>query len=84
MSRQMLSPPELGCPAVVLPRQPILVADEVAHSLVLEVTNLPSPLAGQSSYTCVIVIEGRTILVPGRLDAGQFIVCQKRTVSAPC
>ncbi|XP_043224973.1 plexin-B-like [Amphibalanus amphitrite] len=76
---EMLSPSELGCPAVVPPRQPILVADEVAHSLVLEVTNLPSPLAGQSSYTCVIVIEGRTVLVPGRLDAGQFIVCEKRT-----
>ncbi|XP_043246790.1 plexin-B-like [Amphibalanus amphitrite] len=78
---KVLSPSELGCPAVVPPRQPILVADEVAHSLVLEVTNLPSPLAGQSSYTCVIVIEGRTVLVPGRLDAGQFIVCEKRMFS---
>ena len=81
MCRQALSPSALGCPAVVPPRQPILVADEVAESLVLEVTNLPSPLAAQSSYTCVIVIEGRTVLVPARLDAGQFIVCEKRTVS---
>ena len=65
---------------MVRPRQPILVADEVSESLVLEVTNLPAPLAGRSSYTCVIVVEGRTTRVTARLDAGRFIVCEKNEV----
>ena len=65
---------------MVRPRQPILVADEVSESLVLQVTNLPAPLAGRSSYTCVIVVEGRTTLVPARLDAGRFIVCDRSRV----
>ncbi|XP_037071029.1 plexin-B-like [Pollicipes pollicipes] len=71
------SPAELGCPAVVQPRQSILVPSDVSQSLVLEVRNLPPPLAGQASYTCVIVVEGRTTLVPARVDAKRFVVCDR-------
>ncbi|XP_037071066.1 plexin-B-like [Pollicipes pollicipes] len=69
------NPAELGCPAVVQPGQPMLVPSDVRQSLVLEVRNLPPPLAGQASYTCVIVVEGRTTLVPARVDAKRFVVC---------
>ena len=65
---------------MVRPRRPVLVADGLTESLVLEVTNLPTPLAARSSYTCVIAVEGRTSLVPARLDAGRFIVCDKSRV----
>lgn len=66
---------------MVQPREPILVPSEVSESLVLEVTNLPLPLTGQSTYTCVVEVEGRTTLVPARVDGKRFIICDKNKVS---
>lgn len=47
-----------------------------------EVENLPFPQAGHMGFQCITNIEGATMLVPARVDAGKYIICDKTMVSS--
>ncbi|XP_066158609.1 plexin-B [Euwallacea fornicatus] len=62
-------------------RDVILLPNNVLKEIVFEVKNLPHPQAGHFGFQCIVVIEGATMLVPARVDAEKYIVCDKTTYS---
>lgn len=84
------NPAQLGahglnsCPRFRHPKQKILLPNSVPMEIVLEVENLPHPQAGHTGFQCIVTIEGAKMMVPARVEANQFIVCDKTTVSFYC
>ncbi|XP_045482942.1 plexin-B isoform X2 [Harmonia axyridis] len=62
-------------------RNPILLPNNVPKEMKFEVENLPYPQAGHMGFQCITNIEGATMLVPARVDAGKYIICDKTMYS---
>ena len=70
------------CPRFHQKVEELLLPNGVRKELVLEAENLPAPQSGHSGFTCIVEIEGAKMMVPARVEAGRFIVCEKTTVSS--
>lgn len=70
-----------SCPRFRHPVQQILLPNSVPKEIVLAVENLPHPQPGHTGFQCIVTIEGAKMMVPARVEANQFIVCDKTTVS---
>ncbi|XP_046682902.1 plexin-B isoform X1 [Homalodisca vitripennis] len=70
-----------SCPRFRHPKQKILLPNSVPMEIALEVDNLPHPQPGHTGFQCIVTIEGAKMMVPARVEANQFIVCDKTTYS---
>ncbi|XP_017776948.1 PREDICTED: plexin-B [Nicrophorus vespilloides] len=59
----------------------IFLPNNVPKEMVFEVENLPHPQADHTGFQCITNIEDAKMLVPARVDANRFIVCEKRIYS---
>lgn len=62
-------------------RDIILLPNNVPKEMIFEVENLPHPQAGHTGFQCITNIEGAKMLVPARVDANKYIVCEKQIYS---
>lgn len=70
-----------SCPRFRPLAQQILLPNSVPKEIVLEVENLPHPQPGHTGFQCIVTIEGAKMMVPARVEANKFIVCDKTTYS---
>lgn len=69
-----------SCPQFSRNSKPLLLPNRVYKEIVLEVENMPSPLAGHTGFQCIVTIEGAKMMVPAIVEH-QRIVCDKTTYS---
>jgi len=71
------------CPRLRRPsdEEDVLVPSGVARELVLEAENLPHPQAGHAGFQCIVDVEGATMAIGARIEAGRFVVCDRTTYS---
>ncbi|XP_046407058.1 plexin-B isoform X3 [Ischnura elegans] len=69
------------CPRFRLPQESILLPNNVPKEIILDVENLPHPQAGHTGFQCIVNIEGAKMMVPARVEANRFVICDKTTYS---
>jgi plexin A len=55
--------------------------NKVPKEIKLEIINLPRPQSAHSGFLCIVNIEGAHMILPARIEANKFIVCDKTPVS---
>jgi plexin A len=69
------------CPRIKPPKNEILLPNKVPKEIKLEIINLPRPQSAHSGFLCIVNIEGAHMILPARIEANKFIVCDKTPVS---
>lgn len=59
----------------------ILLPNQVAKEIRLEIENLPRPQSAHTGFLCIVNIEGAHMSLPARIEAKKYIVCEKTTYS---
>nr|XP_040232353.2 plexin-B [Anopheles coluzzii] len=72
---------EASCPRLKHRAGPILLPNKVPKEIRLEIENLPRPQSAHTGFLCTINIEGAHMVLPARVEANKYIVCEKTLYS---
>ncbi|XP_052902488.1 plexin-B [Anopheles moucheti] len=72
---------EASCPRLKQRAGPILLPNKVPKEIRLEIENLPRPQSAHTGFLCTVNIEGAHMVLPARVEANKYIVCEKTLYS---
>uniref|UniRef100_A0A182N2A0 Sema domain-containing protein n=1 Tax=Anopheles dirus TaxID=7168 RepID=A0A182N2A0_9DIPT len=72
---------EGSCPRLKQRAGPILLPNKVPKEIRLEIENLPRPQSAHTGFLCTVNIEGAHMVLPARVEANKYIVCEKTLYS---
>ncbi|XP_049538871.1 plexin-B [Anopheles darlingi] len=72
---------EGACPRLRQRSGPILLPNKVPKEIRLEIENLPRPQSAHTGFLCTVNIEGAHMVLPARVEANKYIVCEKTLYS---
>ncbi|XP_053671423.1 LOW QUALITY PROTEIN: plexin-B [Anopheles nili] len=72
---------EASCPRLKQRAMPILLPNKVPKEIRLEIENLPRPQSAHTGFLCTVNIEGAHMVLPARVEANKYIVCEKTLYS---
>ncbi|KAL9872786.1 plexin-B isoform X2 [Glossina fuscipes] len=68
---------DFECPHLKRVQGPLLLPVRVPKEIRLEIENLPRPKNAHSGFLCTVQIEAAQMLLPARIEANRFVVCEK-------
>uniref|UniRef100_A0A182NZN8 Sema domain-containing protein n=1 Tax=Anopheles epiroticus TaxID=199890 RepID=A0A182NZN8_9DIPT len=72
---------EASCPRLKQRVGPILLPNKVPKEIRLEIENLPRPQSAHTGFLCTVNIEGAHMVLPARVEANKYVVCEKTLYS---